>query len=180
MLSLKTKITVASQIDPDVKYVLRKMTERRRAARELEFAPLYQKALDLDAKGVEASKLAQDSGSDKDFIRANNEASLFAFSEWYPAWIKWGIAKIDGLTIDDEPATIEKFCEFADEELILEAFRLIQEQAGLGDAERKNSQSLGTSAKPEDSQILSTSATTAEPSADGTPAATAASTSPSE
>lgn len=165
--------TVESQFAPGVVYTLRKQTERRRAERELSFAPLREKFVALtekyEALRAEADKL-------KELVLASHEMSLFVFKEWYPAWIRWGIAKIEGLEIDGAVADVERLIEEGPDELIQEAVK-VAESGGLSLDEQKNSASPGGSADQAGGTTPTSTAETAS-SKGSTPAETAASTSP--
>lgn len=53
-------------------------------------------------------------------------------------YLEWGVAKIEGLSIDSRPATIDLLIEKGPEVLTDEIIAVIQEEAGLSDEERKN------------------------------------------
>jgi hypothetical protein len=72
------------------------------------------------------------------------EAALLA-GEIDRIYLRWGLRAIEGLEIDGEPATPETLVERGPEELIAEALAAIKSEAGLSEAERKNSASPSTS-----------------------------------
>jgi len=110
--------------------------------------------------------------------KINAEFDNILHAEWYPAWIKWGLYSIQGLDIDDAPATPETLIEGGPSELVSEIFQAIQKASGLSAAAGESSPSLGTSADPGDGKTSSSIAISAELPA-GTGSATAANSSPS-
>jgi len=109
---------------------------------------------------------------------ANAEFDHTLHAEWYPAWIKWGLHSIDGLEIDDAPATADSLVESGPPELVEEIFKAIQAASGLSTAESGNSPAPGTSPDQAAEPTSSLTVTPAAPPA-GTSKETAASTSPS-
>ncbi len=53
-------------------------------------------------------------------------------------YLTWGIAAVDGLTIDGAPATADDLFEKAPESLCAEAIAAVKRECGLSDDERKN------------------------------------------
>ena len=53
-------------------------------------------------------------------------------------YLEWGLAGIEGLTIDGEPATPERLIERGPEALCSEVLKAIHGECGLTDDERKN------------------------------------------
>jgi len=53
-------------------------------------------------------------------------------------YLRWGLIRIDGLTIDGEPATADRLLERGPEELTHEIVDAIKAQCGLSEDERKN------------------------------------------
>jgi hypothetical protein len=54
------------------------------------------------------------------------------------AYLKWGLASVEGLAIDGEPATPEMAALKGPEELCREMLEAIRAETTLGEAERKN------------------------------------------
>jgi len=65
------------------------------------------------------------------------EASILAL-EVDALYFRWGLARIEGLTIDGEPPSVLAVLEKGPEDLTREIVRAIKQQCGLNDAERKN------------------------------------------
>jgi hypothetical protein len=65
------------------------------------------------------------------------EANLLS-QEIEATYLRWALVRIDGLTIDGEPATAEQLLEKGPEELTREIVAAIKGQCGLSEAERKN------------------------------------------
>jgi hypothetical protein len=53
-------------------------------------------------------------------------------------YVEWGLARLEGLSIDGETATLELLIEKGPEELVDEIVSVIQEEIGLSEEERKN------------------------------------------
>jgi len=65
------------------------------------------------------------------------EANILA-QEIDAMYLQWGLARLDGLTIDGEPASAVQLLEKGPEELAQEVVAAIKRQCGLTEAERKN------------------------------------------
>lgn len=53
-------------------------------------------------------------------------------------YIEWGLARLEGLAIDGEAATVELLIDKGPEELVDEIVAAIQDEIGLSEEERKN------------------------------------------
>jgi len=183
---------------PGVTVKLKKMSQRRRAEFNLTMAPLLAKARDLaiaaepleaefaaHQKATEIAK-AQGAAEPPDFppdkldalAAAWTEQRRFQQDELTPPLLRWGVASIEGLTIDDQPADVNALLEAGPPELAEELAGEITRVMRLSSAEIKNSASPTTSGAVADG---ATNATTALPAKSGTitSSATAAATSPS-
>ena len=78
-----------STTTPGVSFTIHKMTERRRIRRELTVAPLRSK-VNEQAKALKAAiddtALPEGAAS-----RMNEVFGDLLETEWYPAWIRWGL-----------------------------------------------------------------------------------------
>jgi len=153
-----SKTTHESKTCPGVSFSLKKMTERRRILREMTVADLRTKV----NEGSAAIKTAMENidntmagGLDK----LNRDFAMLLHAEWYPAWIRWGVASIENLDIDGKPATIETLIESAPTELLEEIFLTILKESGLSTVEEKNSELLTTSADQVDGRTSDSTAT---------------------
>jgi hypothetical protein len=54
-------------------------------------------------------------------------------------YLEWGLAELSGLTVDEQPATVEMLVEKGPEALSDEIIAAIRAQLGLSEEERKNS-----------------------------------------
>jgi hypothetical protein len=72
-----------------------------------------------------------------DQLREKIEANILS-QEINAMYLRWGLAALDGLTIDGEAATVAQLIEKGPEDLMLEIVSKIKEQCGLNDAELKN------------------------------------------
>jgi hypothetical protein len=88
-----------------------------------------------------------------EFVRAGQggsaedaEAALLA-GEIDREYTRWGLASLEGLEIDGQPATPEDLIEKGPEGLVGEVLAAIRREAGLDGEERKNSASHSTSSE---------------------------------
>jgi hypothetical protein len=102
-------------------------------------------------------------GSDAEFLKA---------SDYYPARLKWGLAKIGGIEIDGAPATPETLLQSGPTDLTREILQQIDRVNGMTAEELRNFQPRSTSSQAELRNDQSTVATNAAP-AESTTAETA-------
>lgn len=151
---------------PGVSFVINRMNERRRVQRELDLAELRQKVNEQQAELRKAIE-------DKDNLPAGQVDKLNAafgnllHSEWYPAWIRWGLASIDGLDIDGEKATLATLCEAGPSDLVEEIFNAVLAAAGLSTVQEKNLPPPGASDIQADGKTSDSIATGATPPESG-------------
>ena len=75
------------------------------------------------------------------------EAALLA-GEIDRIYVRWGLRKVDGLVMDGEEVTAESVIERAPEALVEEILQAIRREAGISQAEAKNSKSPFISSEP--------------------------------
>lgn len=186
-----------SQSFAGVTVKLKKMSQRRRAEFNLNMAALLDKARTIDIaneplemeysaflKTVETAKAA---GAElplfpEDKLDALGKAwtakRRFEQDEMAPPLLRWGVASIDGLVIDDKPADVELLIDAGPPELCEEISYQITRVMNLSAAERKNSESPTTSGAVADGATTNTTALPAETGISMS-SATATGTSPS-
>lgn len=92
---------------------------------------------------LELSRRIREISRKAEFLQASTElhekieANILA-QEIDAMYLKWGLASIDGLTIDREPPGAELLLEKGPEELAREVVAAIKAQCGLTETERKN------------------------------------------
>lgn len=59
-------------------------------------------------------------------------------------YVRWGVAAVEGLAVDGEPADVQVLLDQGPEELVRETVELVRREAGLSEEERKNSESHST------------------------------------
>lgn len=161
---------------PGVTFTIHKMTERRRVKRELIIAPLRQR-VNEDGAAVRAA-MDDESLPKGTADRLNREFGNFLTTEWYPAWLRWGLYAIEGFQLNDVDATVEDMCgEDAPDDLVAEILKAIYEASGITVTEQKNSPEPSSSEDREDGKASDTTAPSAKP-LDGGKTETAASSSP--
>jgi hypothetical protein len=92
---------------------------------------------------IELTKKARDLSIRYEFLRAGDtadqlEASL-ADLLVRRLYLEWALAELSGLTVDEQPATIEALIEKGPEALSEEIIAAIRAELGLSEEERKNS-----------------------------------------
>ena len=113
------------------------------------------------------------------FAKAQADVFQELINSLYPAYIRWGLAEVQGLNIDGKPATAESILDAGDERLVAELGSEIQRLIRLGPDETLGFKQPTTSGAAVEGQT-STDPSTALPAngASGTSAATASATSP--
>lgn len=154
--------TIQSQTFPGVSFTLRKMSDSRRRELYQQIAPLKEKERGFqrrfaeiddrrvplfDAEGkpkmnvVTAEQERGYATKDDERLVAEiiEDLNEFRDSEISPAYIRWGLLSIDGLDIDDEPATIDNLLEYGPADLTQEIIAAIMGKADLDADEKKTS-----------------------------------------
>jgi hypothetical protein len=91
---------------------------------------------------IELTKRARELSMRNEFLKAGDapeqlEASL-ADLLVRRLYIEWGLAELTGLSVDEEPATVEVLIDKGPEALADEIISAIREQLSLSEEERKN------------------------------------------
>lgn len=125
-MEYKSQVAVESAAMPGVRLHVRRMSfgrrlELTRKAQELAKKLAYLAAGEADA-GAEAERALLGGEIDREYLR-------------------WGLASVEGLEIDGEPATAESLVAAGPEPLVREALVAVRREAGLSEGERKNSAS---------------------------------------
>jgi len=107
---------------PGVKYTIARMSLGRRIE-------LTRQAWELTGK-AECLQASEDP-------REKLEAATLA-AEIDRLYLRWGLKRVEGLTLDGEPATPESLIATGPEELSSEILATIRRECGLTDEERKN------------------------------------------
>jgi hypothetical protein len=118
----KSILSMDSKAVPGVKFIIHRVSFGRR--------------MELSRKVRELSRRAEflDAGTE---IHEKIEANILA-QEIDAMYLRWGLANIEGLMIDGEPANTDRLLENGPEELVREIVTSIRGQCGLSEAERKN------------------------------------------
>jgi hypothetical protein len=183
-----------SKLFPEVTAKLKKMSQRRRAEFNLNFAKLIQQAQDLGEKHsgidekysayVKAYQTAKAAGAElpvfpdedaKAFLKAQEDLERFDQDVMHPAVLRWGLASIEGLAIDGAPATVESLLDGGPPELVEEISKEITRVMRLSAVEAKNSESPTTSGAVADGATNDSTAPTAKIETSGNSAIAASS-----
>lgn len=160
MLNITSTVVVESKAVPGVKYTLKKMTEGRRIKLRAQIAKPARRLVeilgDIEAERIaleyhmQQKKLAEENGID--FAETYNltrvselvtERDTLDKDEIRPAYLRWGLKSVDGLTIDGKPADAESIIENGSDEAIKlyeEMIAEIYKAAGL--TERQEGESV--------------------------------------
>ncbi len=122
-MEYESSVRVDSRLAPGVQYTVARMSLRRRLELMRHIRELAQKAEFLEAGNSAQERI---------------EASLLA-GEIDASYLKWGLVKVEGLTIDGQPATPALLAEAGPEDLCREALAAVKAECCLTEADRKNS-----------------------------------------
>jgi hypothetical protein len=121
-MDYESERTIESAAAPGVRFTIARMSFGRR---------------------VELIRLIRDLAGRTEYLRAGDdsneklEAALLA-TEIERLYLTWGLLKVDGLTIDGQPATLESIVASGPEELCREMASAIRAECGLTEEEQKN------------------------------------------
>lgn len=121
-MTYQSTFVAQSSISPGVSYTVRRVSVLRRLDLLRQIRALSGR-LEFYKAGAELSDKL--------------DASI-ASGEIEALYVKWGVAVIDGLTIDGLDVTPDLFVEQGPEDLVREAAGLVRSQLGLCEQERKN------------------------------------------
>jgi hypothetical protein len=121
-VSYESEISLDSTVLPGVKFTIRKISFGRRMELSRQVREIVQKVEFLQA-GHE--------------LRDRIEASILTH-EVDAMYLRWGLVALEGLTIDDQAATIDQLVERGPEEVTREIISAIKKQCELSEGERKN------------------------------------------
>lgn len=175
-----------SKTFPGVFYTLYKMSEARRAQLRLLIAePTSRIRLLLREMGnLEDKHPVTDENPNRpeevvdELIKLSDKMEQISSDEIDPRWLKWGLKKIEGIEIDDQPATPDSLTSDGPPALFREIVDRIKRLAQLNGDEEKNSESLTTSGEPTGGETTNISVVGAN-SSDSITSETATNTSPS-
>jgi hypothetical protein len=115
-------LSLESKSQPGVSFTIRRMSFERRLELMRRIRELAQKIEFLEA------------GSDP---KEKVESSILAV-EIERLYVLWGLVKVEGLSLDGNPATPETLLAAGPEELCREALAAVKAECGLSEEERKN------------------------------------------
>ena len=131
-MTYESTVTVESAQYPGVRFTVKRMSFGRR--------------LELTRKVKERLGLLDFLAAGEPGAADDTEAALLT-GEIDREYGAWGLAAVDGLEIDGEPATPQTLMEKGPEPLVGEVLEAVYREAGLSEDERKNSESHSTSSK---------------------------------
>lgn len=143
-MNFDSTVTRESMSLPGVSFTVRRLNQIERARRDFSIADETLKIAELITRHAqlnpgEEKRLSPDEAAEVG--RINQELDFLVNMHLKPSAIRAGLVSIDGLQIDGEEATTEILIARGPRELVEEVWQACQESAGLGDEERKNSQS---------------------------------------
>ena len=129
-MTYESTVTIESAEYPGVRFTVRRMSFGRR---------------------LELARSIRDKLGRLEFLSAGKngaaeeaEAALLA-CEIDRQYAEWGLASVEGLEIDGQPATPQGLLDGGPESLVTEVLEAVYREAGLNGEERKNSESHSTS-----------------------------------
>jgi len=169
-MRFESKFTVQSVTQPGVFFEVRVLNSIQRAKLDLQNLEARVKYSEIYAEIGRLPKPPEGDPppADPDLIEREKlriSADCILKIDIKPATIRAGLLKIEGLEIDGLAATTESLIESGPSGLIDEIWSAINNEAGLTEEQRKNSQSPSISAAPEAGQESTTNAATAGTSA---------------
>jgi len=133
-MNISSTTTATSKLYPDVTFTFRKFSEKRHQDFSLATSEAKYRLRDLLAE-LDTLKLPE--GVEPDQVQTaklgnlHDQINSLIDREFSPAWITHYLKSVDGLTIDDQPCTIELFLTDAPSDLYRECVSVIQKQAEL-------------------------------------------------
>jgi hypothetical protein len=121
-MTYESVAVVESRVAPGVAFTVAKMSYGRRTELMRRIRELARRMEFVEAGKEPAEKM---------------DAALVE-SEIRRLYVGWGLRAVTGLVVDGAEATPELLAESGPEDLFLEALEIVQAQAGLSEAERKN------------------------------------------
>lgn len=140
MLLFRSKRIVKSEVAPGVEYVIRKMTDSRRAELTLSTSEINQRL--TDAYNA-LRKLREDKAEPAVLRKAMIEVDTINDRELVPAQIKWAVAEVRGLMLEIEDgtepvvATVDNISDWPTE-VLDEVKSVVLKGNGLTEQETKN------------------------------------------
>lgn len=131
------------------------MSEGRRIKLRLALAP---ELAVLRTKLYEAQSMQKEDTSLAVVQQLGDEITIISEDKINPAYVRWGLHSIEGLTIDDTPATVESLIESGPRDLYNEILDAIKKESGLDERQQGESEPLTTSGAQVDGRKTSTSA----------------------
>ncbi len=124
-MNYESELRQESAAMPGVRYTIRRVSFGRRAE------------LVRQAREITGRMEFLEAAPDKRDVVEKMDANLLA-NELEQLYLRWGLAKIEGLRIDGEEATVESLIERGPEALAREIAAAVRGQLGLSEEERKN------------------------------------------
>lgn len=143
-MNFTTSTRKESKTYPGVFYTLNKMSEAKRANLRLRIAEPTMKIRNLIRELKKLEDLPEEMRTEDVLDRMTDlleKMDLVSAQDVDPQWLLWGLKKIEGLDIDDVPATPESLLEAGPPLLFDEIVEEIKKVAQLNGEDEKNSES---------------------------------------
>lgn len=144
-ISMKTSRELATA--PGASVVLHKLTEGRRMKLRALIGEYLAK---IRAVGAEIDVLLAAPEDQRDFLAVmtkQDEMDRIQHDSIDPAWIKWGVAAVRGLVVEDVEMGVDQLFDWPSD-VYAEVLELVRESASMSENARKNSSSPTTSSEP--------------------------------
>ncbi len=164
-MNFTTSVRKESKTYPGVFYTLNKMSEARRANLRLRIAEPTAKIRNLIREMQKFESLPEEQITEDALAKMTeigDKIDVISAQDVDPQWLLWGLKKIEGLEIDDVPATPESLIDDGPPLLFDEIVDEIKKTAQLNGEEEKNSASPTTSGEPAVGTTTDTTVASAE------------------
>lgn len=159
MKSFKSRVTIPSALPEwdGVTFTIRRPTEGLRIRMREQLAAALEQLREAigEARAVDESG-ENDAASTVKLQKISDRIEFLQGNQIDIAHLRASLVKVEGLEIDDAPATVESLIENGPRELYVEILQAIRKESGLSESERKNSESPITSGVQEDGRTKDT------------------------
>jgi hypothetical protein len=138
-----------SQIFEGVVFYLHKMTEGRRLELRSKISGPNRRIREIIKEQASIEQVDEETRDTAKWLELQEELDGIMLGTVNPAWLLWGLKRIDGIESDGKPLGVEDWKDFPSA-LFDEVIDAIKSESELNGAERKNSPSPTISGAPAD------------------------------
>jgi hypothetical protein len=126
-----------SNLFPEVKIILRKMTEKRRLELRKLISEPNRRIRDIFREQAQLEKEPEATRDFAKILELSDEYEQLMLEKVNPSWITWGTKQIIGLEVEGKPLAVEDWADWPSA-LFDEVLTAIKAEAELGSTARKN------------------------------------------